>query len=497
MPVPNLQPISQWKAFPPPSTEEAHEKIIQSRRLVAVVAAQIGVAAEALLLRRRSGGAPAGVSSSSIRNQYLRCYLMDSSSYSESTLTNGEVVCKMHSPLAEEPLLWCLLVEEGVMGRVVDIFSYYVVGYVIPICNAELRPYEEGLVVVLIPFQYVVCNRQGFHTVDPLDVDVSISEDVNVSDDDEKSEPSLKKSEPPLMWNADSLRSALQPIQLQSVLQPEPLSLSSIIKSLISIPDNRKTAMVSGSSSLVASISFSSDSATLLKAFNAEKQWISFPRIATGTEKPLTSRVGIAAQKSQSERSEAAGSGQPETQPARRGNNAAICAAEGSQSLPAATQNHLSEAPPPPLRDILPRRPAPQVPRISRATPVPDLQLISQWKAFPPPSTEEAHEKIIQSRRLVAVVAAQIGVAAEALLLRRRSGGAPAGVCQGRDGAIRASSSIRNQYLRCYLMDSSSYSESTLTNGAVVCKMHSPLAEEPLLWCLLVEEGVMGRVDSP
>ncbi|KAG6396961.1 hypothetical protein SASPL_143121 [Salvia splendens] len=300
--VPNLQPISQWKAFPPPSTEEAHEKIIQSRRLVAVVAAQIGVAAEALLLRRRSVGAPAGVCqgrdgairgergaiptlsdsidskirtqmistisdstipqpSSSIRNQYLRCYLMDSSSYSESTLTNGE-------------------------------------GYVIPICNAELRPYE-GLVVVLLLFQYVVCNRQGFHTVDPLDVDVSISEDVNVSDDDEKSEPSLKKSEPPLMWNADSLRSTLQPIQLQSVLQPEPLSLSSIIKSLISIPDNRKTAMVSDSSSLVASISFSSDSATLLKAFNAEKQWISFPRIATGTEKPLTSRAGIAAQKSQ------------------------------------------------------------------------------------------------------------------------------------------------------------------------------------------------------
>ncbi|KAG6394680.1 hypothetical protein SASPL_145270 [Salvia splendens] len=67
----------------------------------------------------------------------------------------------------------------------------------------------------------------------------------------------------------------------------------------------------------------------------------------------------------------------------------------------------------------------------------PNLQPISQWKAFPPPSTEEAHEKIIQSRRLVAVVAAQIGVAAEALLLRRRSGGAPAGVCRRRDGAIR------------------------------------------------------------
>ncbi|XP_042051364.1 protein FAR1-RELATED SEQUENCE 5-like [Salvia splendens] len=107
----------------------------------------------------------------------------------------------MHSPLAEEPLLWCLLVEEGVMGCV------------IPICNAELRPYEgqkfssleEGISFYekyaqeayfdcrrfgnmssggVITFQYVICNRQGFHTVDPLDVDVSISEDVNVSDDD-------------------------------------------------------------------------------------------------------------------------------------------------------------------------------------------------------------------------------------------------------------------------------------------------------------------------
>ncbi|XP_042067146.1 protein FAR1-RELATED SEQUENCE 5-like [Salvia splendens] len=102
---------------------------------------------------------------------------MDSSSYSESTSTNGE-------------------------------------GSVIPICNAELRPYEgqnfssleEGIFFNekyaqeacfdcrrfgnmssggVITFQYVVCNRQGFHTVDPLDVDVSISEDVNVSDDDE------------------------------------------------------------------------------------------------------------------------------------------------------------------------------------------------------------------------------------------------------------------------------------------------------------------------
>ncbi|XP_042003846.1 protein FAR1-RELATED SEQUENCE 5-like [Salvia splendens] len=109
--------------------------------------------------------------SSSIRNQKLWCYLMDSSSYSESTSTNGE-------------------------------------GPVIPICKAELRPYggqkfsslEEGIFFYekyvqeacfdfqrfgnrssggVITFQYVVGNRQGFHTVDPLDVD------VNVSDGDE------------------------------------------------------------------------------------------------------------------------------------------------------------------------------------------------------------------------------------------------------------------------------------------------------------------------
>ncbi|XP_042027047.1 protein FAR1-RELATED SEQUENCE 5-like [Salvia splendens] len=120
----------------------------------------------------------------------------------------------MHPPLSEEPLLWCLLLEEGVMAMVVDIFSHYVVGPVIPICKAELRPYEgqkfssleEGISFYekyaqeacfdfrrfgnrssggVITFQYVVCNRQGFHTVDPLDVDVIISDDVNVSDDDE------------------------------------------------------------------------------------------------------------------------------------------------------------------------------------------------------------------------------------------------------------------------------------------------------------------------
>ncbi|XP_042059418.1 protein FAR1-RELATED SEQUENCE 5-like [Salvia splendens] len=126
----------------------------------------------------------------------------------------------MHPPLSEEPLLWCLLLEEGVMAMVVDIFSHYVVGHVIPICKAELRPYEgqkissleEGIFFYekyaqeacfdfrrfgnrssggVITFQYIVGNRQGFHTVDPLDVDVIISDDVNVSDDDE--ETSKKK----------------------------------------------------------------------------------------------------------------------------------------------------------------------------------------------------------------------------------------------------------------------------------------------------------------
>ncbi|XP_047979269.1 protein FAR1-RELATED SEQUENCE 5-like [Salvia hispanica] len=89
-------------------------------------------------------------------------------------------------------------------------------GSVIPICKPELRPYEgkkfssleEGISFYekyaqescfdcrrfgnrssggVIIFQYVVCNRQGFHTVDSLDVDVSVSEDGNVSDDDEVS----------------------------------------------------------------------------------------------------------------------------------------------------------------------------------------------------------------------------------------------------------------------------------------------------------------------
>ncbi|XP_042065531.1 protein FAR1-RELATED SEQUENCE 5-like [Salvia splendens] len=50
----------------------------------------------------------------------------------------------------------------------VDIFSHYVVGSVIPICNVELRPYE------------ICC-----FSVDSLDVDISISEEGNLSDDDE------------------------------------------------------------------------------------------------------------------------------------------------------------------------------------------------------------------------------------------------------------------------------------------------------------------------
>lgn len=45
-----------------------------------------------------------------------------------------------------------------------------------------------------------------------------------------------------------------------------PKSLSSIVRSLISIPDKRTAAIVSGSSSLVTSSSFSRDSAALLKA---------------------------------------------------------------------------------------------------------------------------------------------------------------------------------------------------------------------------------------
>ncbi|XP_041995753.1 uncharacterized protein LOC121745875 [Salvia splendens] len=101
-----------------------------------------------------------------------------------------------------------------ILVLLVDIFCHYVVEFVIPICNAKLRLYKgqkfsslkerisfyekyaqearfncrrfgnrsSGGVVV---FQYVVCNRQGFHTVDPLDVDISISEEGNVSDDEE------------------------------------------------------------------------------------------------------------------------------------------------------------------------------------------------------------------------------------------------------------------------------------------------------------------------
>ncbi|XP_042035291.1 protein FAR1-RELATED SEQUENCE 5-like [Salvia splendens] len=97
----------------------------------------------------------------------------------------------------------------------VDIFFHYVVGSIIPICNDDLRPYEgqkfssleEGIYFYekyaqeacfdcrrfgnrfsggVFVFQYVVCNRQGFHTVDLLGVDISISEEGNASDGDEE-----------------------------------------------------------------------------------------------------------------------------------------------------------------------------------------------------------------------------------------------------------------------------------------------------------------------
>ncbi|KAG6416189.1 hypothetical protein SASPL_123613 [Salvia splendens] len=44
---------------------------------------------------------------------------------------------------------------------VVDIFSHYVVGSVIPICKAELRPYE-GLVVVLLLFSMLSATNKVF-----------------------------------------------------------------------------------------------------------------------------------------------------------------------------------------------------------------------------------------------------------------------------------------------------------------------------------------------
>lgn len=51
-------------------------------------------------------------------------------------------------------------------------------------------------------------------------------------------------------------------------LMSNPRSLSSMVRSLISMPDNRMAAIVPGSSSLVTSMSFSNDSAALLNAFD-------------------------------------------------------------------------------------------------------------------------------------------------------------------------------------------------------------------------------------
>lgn len=50
-----------------------------------------------------------------------------------------------------------------------------------------------------------------------------------------------------------------------------PRSLSSMVKSLISIPHSLIAAIVSGSSSAVTSNSFSSDSAALLKAYTLQQ----------------------------------------------------------------------------------------------------------------------------------------------------------------------------------------------------------------------------------
>lgn len=54
-------------------------------------------------------------------------------------------------------------------------------------CCFDCRRFGNRSSGGVIIFQYIVCNRQGFHTVDSLDVDVSVSEDGNVSDDDEVS----------------------------------------------------------------------------------------------------------------------------------------------------------------------------------------------------------------------------------------------------------------------------------------------------------------------
>ena len=59
-----------------------------------------------------------------------------------------------------------------------------------------------------------------------------------------------------------------------NVFDAYPRSLSSIVRSLISIPDNLTAAIVSGSSSRVTSNSFSIDPAALLKAFRRSLQGV-------------------------------------------------------------------------------------------------------------------------------------------------------------------------------------------------------------------------------
>lgn len=61
--------------------------------------------------------------------------------------------------------------------------------------------------------------------------------------------------------------------RIQNLMSTNPRSLSSMVRSLISMPDNRMAAIVPGSSSLVTSMSFSNDSAALLNAFNIKTLW--------------------------------------------------------------------------------------------------------------------------------------------------------------------------------------------------------------------------------
>lgn len=72
-----------------------------------------------------------------------------------------------------------------------------------------------------------------------------------------------------MLENCRNLSSAKRTARVELLtpcVNPWPMSLSSIVRSLISIPESRTAAIVSGSSSLVTSISFSSDSAARLKA---------------------------------------------------------------------------------------------------------------------------------------------------------------------------------------------------------------------------------------